>query len=218
MDMKNISKTIISLLLIIVFLFACIFILIGGAVGLWLRTYNVFTEETPVAEVVISEQKEDELGPYVDVQITQIKRQSALASLISEGEGNPEKEETQTYKLYGDVVHLGGPIVKFKNSLILFDFKTVYKLAKLYARYDLDNDLERNRTPEMASSYDLNGGIKGWKRVHDRYTADNLVGSVYRVFIDTTEISTPGIYVSNKELKYTLVTTNFGFKWRLNRD
>jgi hypothetical protein len=216
--MKNVPKTIFSLVLIIVFLVLCIVLMTFASFGIWLRTYKIFTERIPVAEVTISEQKTDEKGQYADVTVTQIKGQSALAAFIDpSGDSDSEKLNSESFKLYGDVIYLGGPIVKFKDSLRLFEFKTIFKVAKLYARYDLDNEKEIARTPEIASSHDLNGGIGGWKNIHDNLSSDNLTGGFYRLFIDTTQLSVPGMYVSNKELHYTVYMTNSGFLWELDK-
>lgn len=215
--MKQTGKIITSLILLVSFLSICLILVSFGYFGAWLHTYKAFTAKTKVAEITISEQKEDDLGEYFEVEYTPVKNESALVKWIAPGSGkSDELEKPQTFKLYGDTVHIGGPIIKFKDELILFNFKSIFKIGKIYARYNIDNELEQSRTPEMASSFDLNGGIdQNWQDIHNNLTNDNLKGGFYRSFVDTTQISTPGQFVSNKKLKYTLYITNNGFLWKL---
>lgn len=214
--MKNVGKTIVTLVLIIVFLIACMLLIVIGYTGAWLHTYQAFTAKTEVADVTISEQKHDDKGDYVDVEYTPIQTESALVSVIAPNNGTaPTKKDTQKFKLYGDVVYIGGPIIKFKDGLILLNFKTIYKIGKIYARYDLDNAKEIARTPDIASSYDLNGGIADWKNIYDAYNADTFMGKIYKLFIETPQISSPGMFVNNKVNNYKLYITNTGFMWEL---
>ncbi len=221
--MKYTPKLILSLVLIIVFVVVCFFISIAGYTGLWLQTYKAFTQKTLVAEVTISELKKDDgqgpqgKGEYADVNVTMIQSESALAKIFGVKTSEPEKGNTKSYKLYGDVVYLGGPIVKFKDELTLINFKTIYKVAKVFSRYDLDNTKEINKSAEVLaqSSYDINGGYADWKSIHDNLTSDNLVGSLYRLVLDTTQVSEPGMFISNKSLTYNFYITNTGFLWEL---
>lgn len=217
--MKTATKTIISLVLFIFFLIACFLLVTVGFIGAWLHTYRVLTSKTPVAQVVISEQREDENGPYAVVQYTPIQAESALSRLFfTSGDDNDEIGETQEYKLYGDTVHIGGPIVKFEDELILFNFKTIYKVSKIFARYNIDNELEINRNEEQQqmSSYDLNGGIDStWKDIHEDLGDGSLKGTVYNWFIDATQLDVPGQFVASEEREYTLYLTNSGFLWEV---
>lgn len=214
--MKTLIKVIISLVLLIVLLIACGAIISIGFVGAWLHTYNAFTSKTKVAEVVISEQKEDENGEYIDVEFTPVKAESAWSRVFFSDKSNDEIGETQYYKLYGDTVHIGGPIVKFEDELILLNFKTIYKVSKIFARYNIDNELEinRNETQQQMSSYDLNGGIDStWKNMHEVLGDGSLKGSVYDLFVDTTQLDVPGQFAANQPREYNLYITNNGFLW-----
>lgn len=215
--MKYATKIILSLSLVIVFLIACFSFIFVGMTGLFLHTYKVFTFSEPVAKVTISEQKRDDKGEYADVSLTLIeKERSALTYIFAPNDLTSDNGKTFEYKLYGDTVYLGGPMIKFKNELILLNFQTIYKVGKIYARYDLDNELEENRTPDISSTHDLNGGYADWKSVHDNFTSENILGDVLQFFIDSMQISAAGQFVSNRELSYTVFITNNGFLWRLD--
>lgn len=215
--MKKYLKIIISLILLIVFLITCFFVFTFGYIGFWLHTYNVFTKKTPVAEITISALKQDEKGSYAIVDLQIIKGQSALSSIFV-NDLNYRENIKEQYKLYGDTIYIGGPIIKFHDNLILFNFETVYKIGKIFSRYELDKEKEKERSIQTASSYEINGGFNDWKVVHDNLTSDNILGKFYRLFIDTTQISMPGQFVSNKDLKYTLYITNTGYLWKLSGD
>jgi hypothetical protein len=211
----KVGRIIVSFVLVILFLVACLLLILFGYSAAWLYTYQAFTSKTAVAEVTISAQKKDNKGQYVDVKFTPLETQSALATAIGINGASNTKKDTQNYKLYGDVVYIGGPIIKFKDELILLNFKTIYKVGKIYARYDYDNELEKARTPDIASTYDINGGFTEWKSIHDGLTDDSLTGKILRMFIDTTQVSSPGMFTNNKETSYVIYITNTGFQWEL---
>lgn len=213
--MKNAFRTIISLSLIISFLVLCIIVLTAGYAGLWLHTYNVFTQKTKVADIELSELKNDENGDYVNVHLTEYSYGSGLETLLY---SSNYKVQSHEYKIYGDTIYIGGPIVKFKDELILLNFKTMYKLSKIYGRYS-DNDLEisKNADAQKESSYNLNDGYGEWKTMFENFRSDSLLGKIYRLFIDTTQLSEPGQFASNKALNYSIYISNNGFIWELNQ-
>src|SRR5260221_4487405 len=215
--MKSTAKTILSLVLIIIFLISCFALISVGYFGFWLHTYNALTAKTAVAEVTISESKKDDKGQYADVKLKPLQTRSALDTLVNTNANLQNAQDTKDYKLYGDTIYLGAPIIKFKDGLILLNFQTIYRLGKVYARYDFDNQKEINRTPEIASTYDLNGGYADWKAVQDNYTADGLLGNIYRSFVDSVQVSSAGVFVENKPEKYMVYMTNTGLLWEVEK-
>lgn len=213
---KRLLRIILGLSLVVIFLITCIAFIVLSYSALLLHTYNVFTYSEPVANVTISEQRYDENGAYAEVKLTILEREkSALEYLFSPDKGDYRHSESSSYRLYGDTVYLGGPMIKFKNELIFFNFQTVFKLGKVYARYDLDNYLEIARTPEIASTSDLNEGYADWKQINDQFKSNDLFGGFLRTIIDSMQISSAGQFVDNQEREYTLYITNSGFLWRL---
>jgi hypothetical protein len=216
--MRSLIKTVGVLAVLCLCLLICLVIVVSSAFGIWLNTYKVFTEKRAVAEVVVSEKRADENGDYAIVRISEYRSVNAFQyTLKGVDEPTAAKENVNEFKIYGDTIYAGGPIMKFKDELILINFKTVYKLGKVFGRYDLDNSREANKSQEAlnSSSYDINGGYVEWKGIYDAYTRDDLYGKFLRMFVDSTQVSTAGVFVQNVELRYTLFITNTGFLWNL---
>ncbi len=209
MSLSRTLRIIASFLLVIIFLVACIVSGVFVFFGSWLHTYNAFTDKTLVAEVTVSQFKQDENGEYIDVTYKPIVEQSALAALFTTNAPSAQPGSSQSFKIYGDTVHIGGPIVKFYDSLVLFNFKTIYKVGKIYGRYNLDNNLEINR--KVPASFDLNGGIDTtWQTIND-----NIKNWPYNLAFETTDISAPGVFASKSggDKVYNFFMTNTGFLW-----
>lgn len=210
--MKNFLKSTTSLLLVIFFLIACMIVISFIFVSSWLHTYSVFTQQKPVATLSLSEQKIDENGPYVDVTLDIIEGISPTAAIFSGTENQSNNVDTTTYKLYGDFVYLGGPIIKFEDFLTLLNFEIVYKIGQIEAEYTLDLDLEKTRTEETFSTYELNGGIDGWRNVTIAIRDNTFQGQIYSWFIDSIpQIDKQGVAVLDTPQEYTLCVTEEGF-------
>lgn len=204
--MKRTVSILSTLLLGVSLIAVCAFAAALAFFGLWLHTYNVFTERILVAEVNISEQRTDEDGEYADVVYQPYAQQSALSHLFTGPQATDPNAQVQTYKIYGDTVHIGGPILRFYDHLILVNFKTIFKVGTIYGRYNFDNSKELNR--KVISSFELNGGIDPtWRDINDRTTS-----WPYNMFVDFTNISSPGIPISKiRSGNYFLYMTVNGF-------
>lgn len=219
--MKRTAKIIVSLALFSLFLILCLVLTIGGYSALLMRTYTVFTQREPVAEVTISEMKEDSYGEYADVYLKVLKvENTALGYLFGTPSTAEDSSDSSVYsfKIYGDTVHLSGPIIKFQNGLIFINFETIFKLGQVYGRYNFDNLKEENRPDEAFSSYDINGGISDWQRVFEWHQNDQgLWGSITRLMVDSMQISSEGQAITSQPHKYTVFMTNEGFLWVLEQ-
>jgi hypothetical protein len=216
--MKRTAKIIVSLVLFSLFLIVCLVVTIGGYTALLLRTYNVFTQREPVAEVSISAMKNDSYGDYADVYLKVLKPENTALGFLLNTPETEEQDVTNEYsfKVYGDTVHLSGPIIKFHNGLIFINFQTIYKLGQVYGRYNFDNEKEQNRPDEAFSSFDINGGISDWQRVFEWYQNDGgLWGSITRLMVDSMQISSEGQPITSQPQEYTVFMTNEGFLWVL---
>ncbi len=175
--------------------------------GLWLQTYRAFTARTLVAQVEVSELFSDENGPYMNVVYTPYEQQSALAHIFSSGDETP-LGEPQEFKIYGDTVYIGAPTVVFHDSLIVLNFETIYKVATIYGRYDLDNEMERNR--REISSFELNGGVDGTWRAFRNRQGD----FPYNLFVNTVQMTGAGQWGDEDQPRiYNVYMTVRGFEW-----
>lgn len=218
--MKSLFKSTFSFILVAIFLFACfagLFIIFFAA---WLHTYNAFTREKPIAEITISEQKIDEKGPYAEVTVTPIQADNNALSSIFTGKENPNplQMDTQTYRLYGDTITFGGPLIEFKDWLKLLNLESIYRFNIIYAQYLVDVELEKNRTPEIASIYEIGGGDSRWREIADQMRANNLQGQFFRNFFDSEpEGKATSVYVNTMPVTGKLYITDTGFDWREDR-
>ncbi len=211
--MKTIVKAFGSLLLFTVFLFACFVgvILIFGAI--WLHTYKVFTRQTPVAVLSISEAKTDSYGKYADVTLRQIKGRSPLTAIFNPyDKTQDELDDPQEFKLYGDYVELGGPIMKFEDFLTLLNFQTVYKVALIRGTYE-DETAEKARPSEAFSYYEINGGYEDWRSVYEEMqNPTSFRGRILDIFIDSVpQLDPKGVPVISTPQELTLCITDKGF-------
>lgn len=184
------------------------------AVGTWLNTYKVFTQKTAVAEMTITEIRQDELGPYVEVELTEFDLDSGLEASLFGIKQTAESElesSTKTYKLYGDEIYIGGPVIKLKNTFLLANANNVYRIGRLSASYT-DSELEAKRdNSTMPNRYELNSGYSEWRRVNQTYESNSALGVLYRTLIESINIQTPGIFVPERESTYIVYATFQGF-------
>ncbi len=196
----------------IIFLIACIIALFLMFFAAWLHTYNALTNEVTVAEVLMYPIAEDENGRYIEIEFTPYIQQSALTSVINPNIAETDAVgETKNYKLYGDTVAIGGPMVKFHNELILLNFETAFKLARIRGVYEMNLQEEADRT--IQSAVDLNGGFDDtWWTLND-----NEGEWPYNMFVDRVQFSVPGEpgFRSEGVKRYEIRATKDGFAWEL---
>ncbi|MDQ6984868.1 MAG: hypothetical protein Q9M91_06735 [Candidatus Dojkabacteria bacterium] len=221
--MKNLFKSTAGLILIILFLISCFISVFLIFIASWLHTYKVFTEDKDVAEVVISEIQEDDLGKYFEVTITPIESDQSALSRLFVGEDNPNpdliEEESETYKLYGDTFEFGGEIIKFKDEFILLNFETAYKFNTISAEYS-DDDVENDRKSGMTSKITVGGNDDTYRDIASTIRGKgSFKKSFYKVFIDSVpQPSKGGSYVEyDMEVRGKIVVTNDGFFWQEER-
>ena len=170
--MRNLVKFTSTLLLFCLFLIICFIITVSGYTALLLRTYSVFTQREEVAKVTISERKEDSLGQYADVYIKIKKSENTAFGQLFGIASSPTPEvnfDEYSFKIYGDTVHVSGPVIKFRNELIFVNFKTIFKMSQVYVSDNYDNDAEEKRHAETSSEFSINGGISDGKSIFEIY-------------------------------------------------
>lgn len=205
--MRKYARRFTVLALVVSVVASCAFLSLVLVGGMWLQTYHVLTQETLVAEVIISARQTDQHGEYANVVYQPVEDTSALAYIFSP-QHTQNRGNSQDFKIYGDTLHIGGPMIKLHTGLLLFNFENIYKVGVIFGRYNLDPDLERSKA--VNSSYDINGGIdETWRdlAVHINEFPRNLL-------FDTTQVSTPGVFIESRPVKYQLFITPTGFLWR----
>lgn len=212
--MKSIGKLGCSIILLLLFIVACLGILALTFFAAWLHTYRVFTEQTPVAKVTISEQKEDENGRYTEVTIQEVKGISPTNAIFNpNSRDQSELISPQTFKVYGDTVEIGGPVVKFKDFLTLLNFKTVYQIAFLQSKYSNPNEQKLADENNVTQLHYLNGGYETWAEVQRDITNGTIRGEMLKLFIDyLPQLNTRGLFVDpRKPMEAVLCVTEEGF-------
>ena len=200
--MKKMTKVILTLSLIIVFLVTILFGVVIFGFSFWLRTYRAFTKKKLVAEITTSALMYEEDIPYSEITIKQIDSQSALISMISrrdDSEGN--YDEDVQFRGYGDRFEVGGEVVKWNDWLNIVGLDTIYKFSRLEGDY---SDIVFERTAEH-SAYDMNGGIDSFWRTLQRNEEK------YSFLVDTVYSSAALKFVEDEEVVWGLYITEDGF-------
>ncbi len=203
---KSIRILIISLSLI-----AIVAVLVAGlSIGLFLQALRAFTQETVVAEVIMSPIQQDENGEYIEIVFTPYVKPDALESALRPAvAGLANYGQPQTYKIYGDTVAIRGPFIKLHNGLLFLSFQNVYKLALIEGEY------RRQNNPNAAEGTEIyiNGGFdESWW-----LTNNNEAAFPYNLVIDRFTFSgdeEPGFYGTGRK-RYDIVVTNDTLTWNL---
>ncbi len=200
-----------SKLIIILIVIALLAVMIAGAaVGLFLHAVNVFTQETTVAEVIMSPIQQDENGEYIEITFTPYIQPDALETALRPVVADLSKYgQPEDYKIYGDTVSIRGPFIKLHNGLLFLNFQNVYKLALIEGEYRRGNNVNSREGTEIY----INGGFdESW------WFSNNNEGIFpYNLVIDRFTFSgdeEPGFYGSGKK-RYDIVVTDDTLTWNL---
>lgn len=185
--------------------------LLGCMAAFIFQAYSALTRETVVAEVIMSPMATDENGAtYIDIQFTPYDVQpamyTALDSIFNRQRGEPQLEETQMYRVYGDTVAIRGPFMALQNFWRILGFDNVYKLALIEGEYRL-----RNSSGNEGSEYFINGGFEEfWWDRNDREADMPFSMIIKRITIAGGEEfgSTDG-----RLKRYEIVVTNDTITW-----
>lgn len=207
--MLRLVKTIFLILLAILAFGSLFLILEAAKFSSWMYNYQAYSAKTAIADITVSPVMQDDKGQYMNITYQPISIQSALLTNIGSDINPQPVTESQTIKVYGDTVHIGGPIIKIQDSFSLIKTKTIYKVAMIYGKYNLTTET----TDTTPSSFDLNGGID----TTYQYLQEHLSEWPYNQVIQSMQIDTPGVFgsLSFKEKQYKLYITETGFSWEM---
>ncbi len=180
------------------------------AVAIMLHAVTVFTQETEVAEVIMSPIREDEQGEYIEIEFMPYLKPDGLSTVLNQGESDVTRfGQRETYRIYGDTVAVRGPFMKLHDGLLLLNFENVYKLALIEGEYRRGNNPNRREGTEIY----INGGFDdSWW-----FTNNQEAVFPYSLVIDRFTFSgdeEPGFYGTGKK-RYKIVVTRDTLTWNL---
>jgi len=208
------GRIVVYIMGILVMITLCAVCITATMVALFLQTMSAFTRETPVAQVIMSPIQSDNNGEYIEIQFTPFANQSALLAIINRPDpaSQPPLElgETQTYRLYGDVVAVRGPLITLHPTLQIFGFQNIYKLALIEGEYRL--------TPGRIEGSEavINGGFDAFwwnaNSLEAQYPYNTVVNRI--TFSGDEE---PGFRGSGYK-RYHIVVTSNSITWNFIED
>lgn len=180
------------------------------AVAIMLHAVHVFTQETKVAEVIMSPIQEDENGEYIEIEFTPYLMPDALSATLNQGDSDVARiGQRQMYRIYGDTVAVRGPFLKLHDGLLLLNFENVYKLALIEGEYRRPANREQGEGTEVY----LDGGFdESWW-----FTNNQEAVFPYNLVIDRFTFSgdeEPGFYGTGQK-RYAIVVTRDTLTWNL---
>jgi hypothetical protein len=141
----------------------------------WLQTYRAFTQETIVAEVIISEVKHDDKGNhYIEFWYMPNSSPNVLQEWLGLGGDNNDIPLSTT--LPGDAFRVQADYFKWDDLGTWFGLKPMFKLTRIAGDYqDIDDYNNKEHHAE-----DLNGGTDDtWQYLKDHADSYNWVGTTY---------------------------------------
>lgn len=206
--MRTTTKITLTGVLILVFLLTLGVVVFGISFGSWLHTYQPLTNKMLVAKVLISGLKEDSGGKYLDVSFQPYQYVSAFTYIFSPNVTSYPAER-QDFKLYGDSVHIGGPIINLYPNSALFNYPAMFRLTTIFGRYDLDPTAEAER--KVNATYTLNGGSDSTTD----YILNNQDNWPVTMFVDRAMVNTPAPVAPTSQTEdfreYDIYATKDGF-------
>ncbi len=176
-----------------------------------LQAYAALTRETVVAEVIMSPMQTDENGAtYIDILFTPYNVPpavyTAFDTVFNRQRGEPQLEDTQMYRVYGDTVAIRGPFMALQNAWRILGFDNVYKLALIEGEYRLQSSRGRE-----GSEFYINGGFEEfwWDR------NDREADMPFRLIVKRITIAGGEEFGSNdgRLKRYEIVVTSDTITW-----
>jgi hypothetical protein len=176
--------------------------------ALFLRTVYALTNEVKIAQVVMYPIQEDSNGQYIEIEYIPYRNHSAFYTVFNPDEENTDIElelgEPQTYRLYGDVVAVRGPLITLHPLLHVIGFGNVYKIALIEGEYRASDNGE-------GTEVTINGGFdNAWWNIND-----NESEFPYNIYIKRVTFSgdeEPGFRGSGVR-RYDIVVTIDSITW-----
>ncbi|MEI7603486.1 MAG: hypothetical protein WCJ19_00530 [bacterium] len=194
---RNTTGCLISLLglgVIVFFVTSLIFM------GLWIRTWSVFTQERTVGYVTVSALKVDSSGNKTfSLTYEGLDQEAAFGRFFPWGDKQIKKEKFTVDNLQGDSFRVYTSFFKWKDWLTFLGTPPLYKISSIRSDYYYSNEFNQNNSNLRAIA--VNGG-------EDEFWRSVMEGKSFWNFgANATYISSPGQLVTNKDKKFAIVVT-----------
>lgn len=188
-SLKN--RIIFGTLIIVTILFTILTFSLFFMVNAWLYTYHIFTQETEIAEIEISERVIKDGIPTFHLKYT--SKNLPKNYIFYKTEGN-DTNLSLSSEFRGDKFMIEAIFVKWKNICVMLGLKPMLKVYRIQSDY-----IKKDNT--YPNDYiDINGGFD--KTFYDFYENKHL-----DFCVDTVFISGAGNQVMNEKRKYVLIAT-----------
>lgn len=192
------KSTFILMSLVIIMLTCCLFTSATWLTGVWLRTYRAFTQETVVAEIEVSEVKEDDDGdPYVEVKYKPVQTPTGLQAWL--GIGGDTQESTVKVEVPGDAFRIQADFFTWEDWATFIGLKPVYKVNRIAGDYTDISDY--NRLDHHAEEIN-NGTDDTWQYFKDNSGSFEWIGTAYT--------SSAGQNATDDDREFELIVTEDG--------
>ena len=201
------TRSCIALLSLVVVLLSCCLVTATTGLGLgWIHTYRVFTQETIIAEIRVSETKYDgDNNPYIEVYYLPVQGQSGIQGWI--GISDYVEENAELVELPGDAFRVQADFFKWHDFGTFLGLKPMFKVTRVAGDYvDIT---EYNSLDHKAE--ELNGGSDGtWQFFKNNSENYTWVGTAYT--------SSAGQNATDKARTFELIATEDGLILRNQTD
>jgi len=168
--------------------------------GLWIRTWAVFTQERVVGYVTVGGLKTDSFGNKTfSLTYEGLDQEAAFGRLFPWGDKTISHEKFTVDNFAGDSFIVKASFFKWKDWLTFLGTPPLYKISSI--RGDYYNGNEFNQKSSRLRSISVNGG-------EDDFWRSVLEGkSIWNFGAEARYVANPEQLVTNKEQKYEIVVT-----------
>ena len=198
---RNTTGCIISLLSIAVVIFLLLSLLF---LGLWIRTWAVFTQERTIAYITVSPlQKDATCKNYYSITFDGQDLEAAFNRVFPFGNKDIKTEKFTVDKVYGDTFMVYASFFQWKNILTFLGTEPLYKVSSIRSDFYRSDDANTYKNCRIAIP--VNGG-------EDEFWKSIIEGkSIFNFAANATEIQGVGKIVSpDKPQKFAVIITHEG--------
>lgn len=186
-----------SVLLLIIILIIALFLSIFG----WLYTYNVFSKEEIIGELMISK-KNIKDGISTGTAKLVLYKTDSLINFDRFNTVYDQKREFN-FEFNGDQVFIDSYFIRWQNWLTLFGFKPIFKI------YRIKSDFVNTESAKKYKRDFIDLSVQQDELFFNYFNNEKLY-KFLNVFVQGAFISSVGQNVTNTEQRFNVVVTNDG--------